>query len=68
MRIKDPETARQAEFELAEASDVVEHAAYLAMAAMLLVCNPQLLTTTCSVRVWCDYYTPACTAVHHTQL
>ena len=38
MRIKDPETARQTEAELAEASDVVEHAAYLAMAAMLLVC------------------------------
>lgn len=37
MRTKDPETARQAEAELAEASDVVEHAAYLAMAAMLLV-------------------------------
>ena len=37
MRTKDPEAARQAEAELAEASDVVEHAAYLAMAAMLLV-------------------------------
>lgn len=54
MRIKDPETARQAEFELAEASDVVEHAAYLAMAAMLLVCHPRPLTTICSARVWCD--------------
>lgn len=38
VRIKDPETAKQTEAELAEASDVVEHAAYLAMAAMLLVC------------------------------
>ncbi|KAL3146697.1 hypothetical protein ABBQ32_000921 [Trebouxia sp. C0010 RCD-2024] len=36
VRIKDPETAKQTEAELAEASDVVEHAAYLAMAAMLL--------------------------------
>lgn len=42
VRIKDPETAKQTEAELAEASDVVEHAAYLAMAAMLLVCVPYL--------------------------
>lgn len=51
MRVKDPDLARQAEFELAEACDVVEHAAYLAMAAMLLVCLPPPLTIICSVVV-----------------
>ncbi len=37
MRIKDPEMARHYESDMAETADVVEHAAYLAMAAMLLV-------------------------------
>ena len=65
MRIKDPETARQAEFELAEASDVVEHAAYLAMAAMLLVCPSHPCTTVCSVKVRCHRCIAACTTDHH---
>lgn len=40
MRIKDPETARQYESDMAETADVVEHAAYLAMASVLLVGHP----------------------------
>ena len=36
-RIKDPESARQYETDMAETADMVEQAAYLAMAAMLLV-------------------------------
>lgn len=54
MRIKDPETAKQVEAELAEASDVVEHAAHLAMAAMLLVCvSPPWHSTTTSLGLKC---------------
>ena len=37
MRIKDPESARHYEADLSETADMVEQAAYLAMAAMLLV-------------------------------
>ena len=40
MRIKDPEAARHSEIDTAETADVVEHAAYLGMAAMLLVGVP----------------------------
>lgn len=36
LRIKDADLARQYEADMAETADVVEHAAYLAMAAMLL--------------------------------
>ena len=46
VRIKDPDTARQYESDMAETADVVEHAAYLAMAAMLLVSLQQHLTQT----------------------
>ena len=46
VRIKDPDTARQYESDMAETADVVEHAAYLAMAAMLLVSLQQSLTQT----------------------
>lgn len=37
IRIKDPESARHYETDMAETADMVEQASYLAMAAMLLV-------------------------------
>lgn len=52
MRIKDPEAARQNEGDMAETADVVEHAAYLAMAAMLLV-GPSLSSRLLYPQVLC---------------
>lgn len=37
MRVKDPESARHLDADISETADMVEQAAYLAMAAMLLV-------------------------------
>lgn len=47
VKVKDPELGRLLEAELAEGFDLVEHASYLAMAALLLVSLVQL-----SLKCW----------------
>ena len=68
MRIKDPDSARQNEGDMAEASDVVEHAAYLGMAAMLLVnsmlclhCVWSACGTLGACTCWVVWTEPSCT-------